>query len=96
MEPPDKAIPDSAFAAHVIAERDRLQDSDALNAAERAGVRELLGLLADVRQMVADERFQKEASARIGKWRDSGKNWLLAIAAVAGVITAIATAIKSF
>lgn len=96
MEPPNKVTPDSAFAAHIIAERDRLQESDALNAAERAGVRELLGLLADVRQMVADERFQKEASARIGKWRDSGKNWLLAIAAVAGVITAVATAIKSF
>lgn len=95
MDEPSKTVPDSTFAQHVLAERDALQDSDALNAAERAGVRELLGLLADVRQIVANERFSKEASARIGRWRDSGKSWLLAIGALAGVVATFITIFKS-
>lgn len=96
VEEPSKNIPDSAFAQHVLAERDALQAHDALTAAERTAVRELLGFLEILRTMVADERFQKEASARIGRWRDTGKAWLLAIGAAVGLVTAVITAIKSF
>ena len=95
MDEQPKTVPDSAFARNVLADRDALQDSDALNAAERAGVRELLGFLPDVRAIVATERFQAEASARIGKWRDTGRSWLLAIGALAGVVATVITIIKS-
>ncbi len=95
MDEQPKTIRDTAFAQHVLAERDALQDSDALNAAELAGVRELLGFLPDLRAIVATERFQAEASARIGRWRDSGKSWLLAIGALAGVVATFITIFKS-
>ena len=96
MDEPTKNIPDSAFAQHVLAERDVLQAQDALTAGERAAVRELLGFLDILRTMVADERFQKEATARIGRWRDTGKAWLLAIGAAAGLVASVVAAVKSF
>lgn len=91
-----KTVPDSTFAQHVLAERDALQAHDALTAAERAAIRELLGFLDVLRALVADERFQKEASARIGRWRDTGKAWLLAIGAAAGLVASVVAAVKSF
>lgn len=97
MEEPTKNISDSAFAAHVLAEHALLRDQcDCLSAAERTAVRELLGFLEILRTMVADERFQKEASARIGRWRDTGKAWLLAIGAAAGLVASVVAAVKSF
>lgn len=96
MEEQPKTVPDSAFARSVLAERDALQDSDALNAAERAGVRELLGFLDDLRAIVATERFQKEAWARVGGIRDGVKLWALAIGAILGLAGAAITVFKSF
>lgn len=69
---------------------------DLLTASERARVRELLGLLEVLRDIVATERFQKEASARIGRFRDSAKAWLVALGAIGGVVASLVTAYKSF
>ncbi len=97
MDKPTKDISNSAFAAHVLAEHAPLRGQcDCLSAAERTAVRELLGFLEILRTMVADERFQKEASARIGRWRDTGKAWLLAIGAAAGLVASVVAAVKSF
>lgn len=97
VDEPPKNISVGAVAAHVLAEQALAErHADCLSAAEREAVRELLGFLEILRQMVADERFQKEAGARIGRWRDTGKAWLLAIGAAVGLVASVIAAIKSY
>jgi len=97
VDEPTKDIPGGAVAAHVHAEQALAESrADCLSEAEREAVRELLGFLEILRQMVADERFQKEAGARIGRWRDTGKAWLLAIGAAVGLVASVIAAIKSY
>jgi hypothetical protein len=96
VDEPKKTVSDHSFAEEVLSEHAHLQRQDGLTAAERAGVRELLGFLADLREIVANERFQKEAWTRVGGVRDRAKAWALAGAAFLGLLTAAFTIFKQF
>ena len=97
MADPEKTIHDSKFVEGVLNDHQRLQQlgDTPLGPAEVAGVRELLGFMDVLRPLVKDIRFNKEASERIGTFRDKSKAWVLAISAAIGLAIALFTAYKT-
>lgn len=91
MDEQRKTTPDSTIVANVLAEREKLQGSDSLNAAERLAVRELLGLRAELVELAQNYRFEKEATARLVLRRDAWKGWIAFATGVGGFIAMLIT-----
>lgn len=91
MDDPEKTVPDSAFARHVLAERDALQDSDALNAAERSRLRELMEFYVELVALAEDYRFETKATARAVLRREKWKGWLSFGAVIFGILASAIT-----
>lgn len=91
MDEQRKTTPDSAFVATVLAERDKLQDSDSFNAAERLVARQLLGFHVELVELAQNYRFEKEAAARLVLRRDKWKGWIAFATGVGGFVAMLIT-----
>lgn len=91
MDEQRKTTPDTSFVASVLAERDKLQDSDSFNAAERLATRQLLGFHVELVEIAQTYRFEKEATARLVLRRDKWKGWIAFGTGIGGFLAMLIT-----
>lgn len=91
MEEPKKTSSDPDFLRGLSAARAELESVDQLGAAERIGLRQLLGVLPYLLELAEDRKFETEASNRTAISREKYKGILSFATAVGGFIALFIT-----